>query len=149
MTGHACLYIIDRGSSTTGETAQTKLEDLRKSKRNDPFLSGHARQAKLSFSSKDDLKLALEVYHAGFVRLFETYQRCEPSGIISFAGNGWEEEQARQLAAALEFAAQKCKMLPTSRPLALILDGNHFGETGQRLIKQALKFSKIFAGVRF
>ena len=49
---------------------------------------------------------------------------------------------------ALEYAAQKCKLLPTVRPFVLNAEGNHFGETGERLIKLAIKFSKVFAGVR-
>ena len=89
--------------------------------------------------------------HAGFLKVFETYCRSDPSALLmTYSGHGWEEEEARQLAAVLEFAAQKCKMLDqNARPIVINLEGNHFGETGQRLIKSSVRFGKIFAGVRF
>ena len=108
------------------------------------------KDGRLSFSAKGDLKVVLDLYHAGFIRIFEVYQKCDPSALLgSYAGHAWEEEQGRQLAAALEFAAQKCKLLPTARPIVVNAEGNHFGETGRRLIQQAVKFAKLFAGVRF
>ena len=69
--------------------------------------------------------------------------------IATYAGNSWEEAEARQLATMLEFAAQKCKLQATSRPVMVNLEGNCFGEVGHRLIKGAVRFGKIFANVRF
>lgn len=114
------------------------------------LMQRRVRDGRLAFSNKDDLKTALALYQNAFVRLFEQYHAFEPSGLHTvYAGHGWEEEEARSLAAALEYAAQRCKLLPTGRPLLLSLEGNHFGEVGKRLIRQAVQFGKIFADVRF
>ena len=56
--------------------------------------------------------------------------------------------ESLQVAAALEYAAQKCKPQSTSGPFLVNLEGNHFGDIGHRLIKGAVKFGKTFAGVR-
>ena len=104
---------------------------------------------RLSFSEKGDLKLVIEMYGVGFIKAFESYQKCEPSAMLNaYAGHQWEEEQGRQLAAALEYASQKCKLHPASRAVMLNIEGNHFDETVQRLIKQAIKFAKVFSGAR-
>ena len=114
------------------------------------MLQKKTKDGRLSFSNKNDAKLALDLYHAGFVKIFEVYQRCDPGGVLNaYAGHGWEEEEARQLAAALEYAAQKCKLQQTSRPIVVNLEGNAFGKVGERLIENAVRFGKIFAGVRF
>ena len=90
------------------------------------------------------------MYRAGFVRIFETFPKCEPSCVLhAYSGHSWEEDEARSIAAALEYASQKCKLHPASRPFTVSCEGNHFGETGVRLIQQAVKFTKIISGVRF
>ena len=92
------------------------------------------------------------MYSGGFIKVFEVYQKCNPSATLAtYSGHGWEEDQARNIAAALEFAAQKCKLSaqPGTRPLVVALEGNEFGDVGRRLIKQSVQFGKIFAGVRF
>ena len=84
-------------------------------------------------------------------QVFERYDKLNPNSVHSaYAGHGWEEGEARQLAAALEYAAQKAKLPPTARPIVLNLEGNHFGETGRRLIRRAVQFGRVFApDVRF
>lgn len=105
------------------------------------------KDGRLSFSAKEDLAVVLDGYHSGFVRIFEAYSKCDPSAMHNaFAGHGWDEEGARSVAAALEYAGQKCKLHPALRPIRLNLEGNHFGEKGQRLIIQATKFAKVFGG---
>ena len=108
------------------------------------------KDGRLSFSNKGDLKVVLDMYHAAFVKIFEIYQRCDPSAqLATYCGHQWGEEEARSVAAALEYAAQKCKVQQTSGPIIVNLEGNHFGDMGERLIKAAVKFGKIFMGVRF
>ena len=113
------------------------------------MMHSRVKDGRLRFSNSDDLKLVNDMYLAGFTKIFEVYQRCDPSGMHStWAGHQWEEEEARQVAAALEYAAQKCKPQSTSGPFLVNLEGNHFGDIGHRLIKGAVKFGKTFAGVR-
>ena len=84
------------------------------------------------------------------MRIWEHYHKFDSSCLhTAYVGHGWEEAEARTLAAALEYAAQRCKLLPTARPLVLNLEGNHFGEMGRRLVKQAVQFGKVFADARF
>jgi hypothetical protein len=107
------------------------------------------KDGRLSFSNKADLKVVLDMYHVAFVKIFEVYQRCDPSATLAtYCGHQWGEEEARSLAAVLEYAAQKCKVQQTSGPIIVNMEGNHFGDMGERLIKAAVKFGKIFAGVR-
>ena len=107
------------------------------------------KDGRMSFSEKGDLKLVTELYQSGFVRAFETYQKCDPSAMLNaYAGHGWEEEQGRHLAAALEYASQKCKLHPASRAVMLNIEGNRFDDTVQRLITKGIEFSKIFSGAR-
>ena len=70
------------------------------------------------------------------------------TGFAAYAGQGWEEAEARQIAVALTYAAEKCKLHKSAGPLLVRLEGNHFGDMGERLIKAAVKFGKIFAAVR-
>ena len=109
------------------------------------------KDGRLSFSNKADQKTVIDMYAAGFIKIFEVYQRLDPvHGVLStYSGHRWEEEQARQLAACLEFAAQKCKLQATSGPVAIDCQGNAFNDHSRRLVKQAIQFGKIFAGVKF
>jgi hypothetical protein len=107
------------------------------------------KDGRLAFSNRDDVKLVNDLYASGFIKIFEVYGRCDPSGMLgTHAGQAWGEEEARSLAAALQFAAQKCRLQQTSRAVVVNLEGNHFGELGRRLIHQAVQFGKVFAGVR-
>ena len=80
-------------------------------------------------------------------------RRCDPSaaatGFGAYSGMRWEEGEARQIAAALTYAAEKCKLHKSAGPLMVRLDGNFFGEVGERLISRAVQFSKTFAGAKF
>ena len=63
------------------------------------MMQKRVKEGKLSFSNKEDLKLVLEMYSGGFIKVFEVYQKCNPSATLAtYSGHGWEEEVLGQVA---------------------------------------------------
>mmetsp|Transcript_55458 Transcript_55458/g.110160 ORF Transcript_55458/g.110160 Transcript_55458/m.110160 type:complete len:114 (-) Transcript_55458:459-800(-) len=104
----------------------------------------------IGFADKRDLDLVLEMYQRGFVALFETYNKLDPRGVLNaYSGLAWTEPEAKMLAQALAYAAEKCKVRKEHGPVHLALGGNFFEDAGKKLIQQAVQFSKCFAGITF
>lgn len=103
----------------------------------------------MGFLEPTDLSAVLEMYEAGFISIFENYRKVDPSGAFSaFSGMQWSASEGKALAAALAYASEKCK-LRKSGTVRLKLEGNDFEEKGEKGIRNAIQFSKVFADVRF
>lgn len=104
---------------------------------------------RVSFLAPDDLNTALEMYEAGFVSIFENYRKVDPSGAFTaYQHMGWGALEAKALAAALQFASEKCK-LRKSGGVRLRFEGNHFEDKGEKMIRNAVQFSKVIQAVLF
>ena len=118
-----------------------------------PTFAKHLRErvasGELSFSAESDLDVVIEMYRAGFVSIFENYRAFDPDGFFAaFAAMDWGEEEARQVAAALGYAAKHCKGAK-SAGVSVRLEGNRFGTAGQQAIAKAIKGSRNFDGCMF
>ena len=61
---------------------------------------------------------------------------------------GWGEPEAKQVAAALAYASKHCVWAQAARgkKVSLRLEGNAFGQAGQKAIELAVRGSKGFDG---
>ena len=103
----------------------------------------------IAFSNESDLDLVLEMYHRGFVSVFEQYRDFDADGFFAaYAAMEWGEREARQVASALGYAAKHCK---GKSAISVRLEGNQFGADGQRAIERAIKgfAGRLFSGVVF
>ena len=101
----------------------------------------------LGFSAASDLDVVIDMYQRGFVTVFETYRTFDPDGFFAaFAALEWEDAHAKQIAAALAYAAKHCK---ARDGVSLRLEGNRFGKEGQRAIENAIKGSRLFQAALF
>lgn len=105
----------------------------------------------LAFTAASDVDVVLEMYRAGFLRIFETYRRFDPQGFFAaWAGLEWGAAEAKQVAHALSYAAERCSKAPVPHGgISLRFEGNQFGKEGERAIKSAVQASKHFATVIF
>jgi len=105
----------------------------------------------LVFTAEADVEVVLQMYATGFVRVFDAYRRFDPQGFFAaFAGQGWGEAEAKQVAAALAYAAERCPKGRTAQGgLSLRFEGNHFGPDGKRAIQRAVQSSRHFESVIF
>lgn len=102
----------------------------------------------MTFLEARDLDTVLEMYEAGFVSLFENYRRADPMGALTaFSNMQWGAAEAKTLATTFAYAAEKCK-LRKAGTVRLRLEGNDFGEKGEKAIRNAVQFSKVFADVK-
>jgi len=104
----------------------------------------------IAFADERDIDLVVEMYQRGFVTVYETYNRLDPQGCLgAYAGLAWTEAEARMLAGALAYAAEKCKFHKDLGPTRLSLGGNFFEDGGRKAIQQAVQFSKCFGSILF
>jgi len=105
----------------------------------------------LAFTAASDVDVVLEMYRAGFVRVFETYRRFDPQGFFAaWAGLAWGEAEAKHVAHALSYAAERCSKTRTAQGgLSLRFEGNQFGKEGERAIQRAVQASKHFESIIF
>ena len=104
----------------------------------------------IAFSEPEDLELIIEMYQRGFVGVFQNYRRFDPSGVFrGYMGMAWTADEAKQLAGALAYASEKCKVKKDAQPIRLSLEGNIFDEEGRKKIQQAVQYSKLFGGIMF
>ena len=105
----------------------------------------------LAFTAASDVDVVLEMYRAGFLRVFETYRRFDPQGFFAaWAGHDWGVAEAKQVAHALSYAAERSSKTPsTLGGISLRFEGNLFGKDGQRDIRRAVHASKHFEAVIF
>ena len=111
-------------------------------------LRARVNSGELSFTAESDLETVIDMYKRGFVQVFELYRDYDPDGFFAaYAAQGWSEEEAKQVASALGYAAKVCK--GTKSAVSLRLEGNNFGKAGQAAIANAIKASKCFSEVQF
>jgi len=105
----------------------------------------------LAFTAASDVDVVLEMYRAGFLRVFETYRRFDPQGFFAaWAGHDWGAAEAKQVAHALSYAAERSHKTPsTLGGISLRFEGNQFGKDGQGDIRRAVHASKLFETVIF
>ena len=63
----------------------------------------------LHFSAEADANTVAHMYQAGFIAIFSKYRQFDPDGFFAaWAGLGWGDAEARQVAETLHYAAANC-----------------------------------------